>query len=349
MRIKLHYLWLPAAWILLFSSCHWRRDDAGNPPVKFHPGHYVAAGPSYDLPGIRYLDDPAVRGVNKRYYWRLLEPERGVYDFSSIEEDLRYLAAHEKQLVVFLVDRSFWIKGAMPDYLSGYEIDYGEGGFCPVRWDPVVVDRFLALGKALGERFDADPNFEGIAIQETSLDLAEEDYEKFNYTTDGYRDALITLLTGLKHDLPRSHVFWYQNFFDNEEGNHIEQIAEAIKDSGIFMGGPDILPYNRWYNKKSYPLYDEFKNSITLFCSAQDDSYRHHKNDIRVALEEPVPAEGYLTMEEIFLFARDSLHVRYLFWNYYYEGTEVGERSYEDAIRVIRKYPIFNDSTGPFL
>jgi hypothetical protein len=64
-----------------------------------------------------------------------------------------------------------------------------------------------------------------------------------------------------------------------EEGNHIEQVARAIQDSGVFMGGPDILPYNRYYHIKSYPLYEEFKNNITLFCSAQDDSYRHHHND----------------------------------------------------------------------
>jgi hypothetical protein len=46
-------------------------------------------------------------------------------------------------------------------------------------------------------------------------------------------------------------------------------------------------------------------------------------------------------MEEIFLFARDSLHVRYLFWDHEYEGIEQGARTYDDAIEVIRKYPIF--------
>jgi hypothetical protein len=47
-------------------------------------------------------------------------------------------------------------------------------------------------------------------------------------------------------------------------------------------------------------------------------------------------------MENIFLYGRDSMHINYLFWTYYYEGTEKGERSFDDAIEVIQKYPTFN-------
>ena len=309
--------------------------------VKFNPGHYVAVGTSLELSGIKYLDDPAVQGVNKRYFWRTLEPEKGEYDFSSIEEDLNYLAAHHKQLIVFLCDRTFWIKGAMPEYLSEYEVE-ADGGFNPVRWNPVVVERLVALGKALGERFDSHPNFEGVAIQESALDLPEEVFKRFDYSPERYRDALIAIITGMQRYLPDSHVFWYQNFMSGDDGHCLRQIADAMTGSGVIMGGPDVLPYNRAYHMVSYPLYEDYKNSIILFCSAQDDSYRHDKNDIRVSVKEPVYMDGYLTMEDIFLFARDSLHVSYMFWNYYYEGTGRGERSYDDAIRVIRKYPLFN-------
>jgi hypothetical protein len=112
MKINSSSLLLPAA-LFLFLSCHACGAAKSGGKVKFHPGHYVAVGPSFDLAGIRYLDDPAVQGVNKRYYWRLLEPEKGVYDFSSVEEDLNYLAAHDKQLIVFIIDRTFWARGAI--------------------------------------------------------------------------------------------------------------------------------------------------------------------------------------------------------------------------------------------
>ena len=347
MRIILRHVMLFIIVILLFNSSFQDQSKAFAKEVKSHPGHYVAVGPSFELSEIRYLNEPAVQGVNKRYYWRTLEPEKGVYDFSSIEKDLNYLATYDKQLIVFLIDRTFWIKGAMPDYLSEYELNYGEDGFCPVRWHPVVVERFVALGKAIGEKFDAHPNFEGVAIQESSLDMPEEDYKKFDYTAKRYSDALTTILIRLQNNLPNSHVFWYQNFmYNDDDGQHLRQIADAIKDSEVIMGGPDILPYNRWYNKISYPLYQEYKNSITLFCSAQDDSYKHYKNDIRVAIQEPMDEDGYLSMEEIFLFARDSLHARYLFWNYYYGENDKGEWSYDDAIKVIKKYPTFNNAIG---
>ena len=43
-------------------------------------------------------------------------------------------------------------------------------------------------------------------------------------------------------------------------------------------------------------------------------------------------------MEQIFRFARDKLHVKYLFWSYtYHAGT--GAFNYDDAVAVMRKYP----------
>ncbi len=115
-------------------------------------------------------------------------------------------------------------------------------------------------------------------------------------------------------------------------------IRSSIK---IVIGGPDILPHRRWL-RNTYKIYRDYKNELELFCSAQDDSYKHHKNDIRYSEKLPIHEEGYLTMEDIFLYARDSMFVKYLFWNYYYEENESGARSYDDAIKVIRKYPTFS-------
>lgn len=307
---------------------------------QFHPGHYVAISPgeTAELAGIRHLDDPAVQGVNKRYHWRQLEPEKDVYDFSMIEADLEFLASLNKQLVVFLVDSAFWIRGAMPDYMKRYEVQ-NDGGYACARWEPEVVERQIALARALGNQFDEHPNFEGIAIQESSIWMPQSEFSRFNYTPERYRDALIAILEGMQATLPHSRVFWYSNFLPENDG-HLRQVADALVDDGVLMGGPDILPHRRWIRWESYPMYDEYRDRLILFCSAQDDSYRHHVNDIRLDTQEEVPPEGYLTMEEIFLFARDELHVSYLFWTYYY-GVEAGERSYDDAIKVIRKYPDF--------
>ena len=336
-----------AALTLVFNSCSTTKSGVDRNEVKFNPGHYAAIGPLSEVSDIKYLDESAVKGVNKRYFWRTLEPKEGAYDFSSIESDLEYLEGHDKQLVVFIMDKSFSKKSSMPDYLSKYELYSDWGGFSPVRWHPIVIDRFVALGEALGGKFDKHPNFEGIAVQESSLGITEEGYKTFGYTAEKYRDALIAILAGLKAALPKSQVFWYSNFLP-DNNSYLHRVADAIEESGVFMGGPDILPYRRYLSQVSYPMYEKYQDKLTLFCSAQGDSYKHHKNDVSVDQQEPIHEEGFLKMEEIFLFARDSLSVRYIFWDHEYEGIEQGARTYDDAIDVIRKYPKFNESKGPF-
>ena len=39
------------------------------------------------------------------------------------------------------------------------------------------------------------------------------------------------------------------------------------------------------------------------------------------------------------------LHVDYLFWDYIYEDLLPGQRNYDDALAVMRKYPRFGDSS----
>ena len=318
---------------------------AGEDGIKRNPGHYVAVGPGAAMGEIPHLDEPAVRGVNKRYKWKRMEPQEGDYDFAEIEEDLEFLAERDKQLIVFIIDKSFSDYPSLPRYLSEYEVE-ADGSLDPVRWHPVMVARLVALGEALAERFDDHPHFEGVALQESAIDLTDEDRATHGYTPEKYRDALIAILTGIQKSMKRSHVFWYCNFMHGDDG-HLRQVAEAIVPYDVYMGGPDILPHRLGLKNMTYPLYEEFRGRLTLFCSAQVDSYRHHKNDTRVWKVEPVHEDGYLTMEEIFLFGRDSMGVSYVFWNAKYGGEERGERTYDDAIEVIGKYPTFNEADAP--
>jgi hypothetical protein len=333
-----------------FTTCLAQREEAPRsvrPAGRFHPGHYVAVGVGDDMQEIRHLDEPAIRGVSKRYFWRTLEPEQGIYNFSEIENDLAFLEQHGKQLVIFLMDKTFSRKSPLPRYLADrceYHSDYD--GFTPARWQPFFQERLLALGQALGERFDSRPGLEGVAIQESSLAVTDEGRDVFGYTPERYRDALITILTGLQAAFPRSHVFWYQNFLHGNN-DYLRHVADAVGADGVFMGGPDILPHRRYLSRVSYPLYEDYRTKLTLFCSAQTDSYRHHKNDRSVDEVEPVHPDGFLSMKEIFLFARDRLHVRYIFWDHEYGLTEPDARTYDDAIKVIRKNPTFNETKGP--
>ena len=310
--------------------------------MKYHPGHYVAIQASESVEDIRHLDERAVRGVIKRYTWKRLEPEPGEYRFGAIVRDLEFLAARDKQLIAFITDKSFGPYPVLPAYLSDHKLHGEGGGVCAMRWDPFVIDRLTALGRALGEAFDAHPNFEGVAVQESALDIPLDVARENGYTPDKYKTALIDILIGLKGNMPRSQVFWYMNFLpEKQEG--LREIAQAIVPHQIAMGGPDILPHRKYMARVSYPLYKAFKDELPLFCSAQNDSYKHHKNDVNNQTKNRVSihAEGYLSMEDIFLFARDSLCVDYVFWQHKYEKTDPKERDFDDAIEVIRRYPTF--------
>ena len=53
------------------------------------------------------LDRRDIEGAQVIYTWRMLEPEKGVYDFSAIEADLALTHARGKQLFAQIQDRFF--------------------------------------------------------------------------------------------------------------------------------------------------------------------------------------------------------------------------------------------------
>jgi hypothetical protein len=314
-------------------------------PGKYHPGHYVAIEENQAVTDIASLDEPAVQGVNKRYYWADLEPRKDAYDFSGIKTDLDFLRGHHKQLVVFITDKTFQPgKNPLPGYLADDAVP-NLRGFTAKRWDPMVVDRYVALVRALAGQFNADPNFEGVAVQESALMIRPGTLARQGYTPEKYRDALIRLLTEAGRAMDRSQVFWYMNHLEGNEA-YLGDIAAAVVPYRVVMGGPDILPYRKRL-QATYQLYDRFNGQMKLFCSAQDDSYRHDRNDSRNmgnpswTRDLTAPAGGFVPMKEIFAFARDKLHVNYIFWSYKtYQGSP-GAFTYADALAVMKENPSF--------
>jgi hypothetical protein len=229
-------------------------------------------------------------------------------------------------------DKSF--DGALPTpaYLhDGYTLR-GNRGYTAKRWDPVVIDRLGRLVAELGARFDCHPNLEGIAFQETALGLDDSVLHANGYTPEQYRDALERLLRGATQSLPRSRVFWYMNFLPGQQG-YIGEIAERLVGSGVVMGGPDILPDNPALTRRTYPLYQRFSPRMKLFGSMQPDSYRHPRKD--------AAADDFWTMEELFVFARDQLHVDYVFWEYRSRRQPANARDWAEAREVIARHPSF--------
>ena len=65
-----------------------------------------------------FLESQALVGAQLKYRWRKLEPERDVYRFDLIANDLRFLESHGKKLFIQLQEVSFSAEIVnVPEYL----------------------------------------------------------------------------------------------------------------------------------------------------------------------------------------------------------------------------------------
>jgi hypothetical protein len=302
---------------------------------KYHPGHYVALNRSEYQAQFANAIKPGVVGVQRRYYWKELEPSFGVYDFSEIEADLAEAARNDVQLVVFLVDKTFNSDKPLPVYAQGsaYMAANRADGYTALRWKSNVVTRFTLLIEALGKRFDSHPAFEGVAIQESAMGLDDSVLDANGYTPEKYRDALIEILLSAASSMPNSRVFWYMNFLQGNQ-SYLADIARVVAPTGVIMGGPDILPDDSDL-KNAYPLYNEFEGKMPLFCSVQPNSYRHIHATSGWSTK-------YWTMQQLFNFGRDKLNLNYIFWSNVTNPAPSGSYSIDNAYPVIANNPAFN-------
>ncbi|MEX1267256.1 MAG: hypothetical protein WEA08_10050, partial [Woeseia sp.] len=109
-----------------------------------------------------------------------------------------------------------------------------------------------------------------------------------------------------RKSFPQSQVFWYMNFLPRNQ-DYIADIANVAANLDVAMGGPDVLPDSKPLKELAYPFYDQFRGRMTLFNSMQYHSYAHKR-----AAEW---GSKYWKMNDLFVYARDELHVDYLFWN----------------------------------
>jgi len=305
---------------------------------KYHPGHYVAPNVNSRQGNFAKLLVPGTQGIQKRYRWKDLEPVRDQYELGNIEADLANLSTLNGNLIALIEDKSFDGKKPAPEYMNDYILQNRNGGYTIKRWDPYVVERFNKLLVAIADRFDCTANFEGLAIQESALSLEDAVLAEHNYSAAAYRDSLIDVLTTARDNLPHSQVFWYMNFLTKKQ-SYLNEVADAIAGDGMVMGGPDILPDNRSLRKSTYPLYTAFNGRMKLFNSMQHDSYAHIKTTV------PGDSVQYWTMEQLFEFARDTLHVNYIFWNHKTWRKPADSYDWSDAVPVIEANADFNRQT----
>jgi len=170
---------------------------ADGPPLKkWAPGHYfeVKDGGDGQKALKRALDTPKSAGALIRVQWRQIETRPGVFDMSIIADSLALARAAGKKLGIALEDKGFNVEDedearCVPDdmltdarYSGGQEVTSQHSGqfACnPKRAVPAVGERWAALLKAVGQRFDADPTLVMVQNTESALNssgLSQPDY-----------------------------------------------------------------------------------------------------------------------------------------------------------------------------
>ena len=292
-------------------------------PVKWHPGHYYTIM-SYGKNNSWYLSQvykelkatTALRGMQVRYRWPELEGAEGEYNFSSITKRLSELSAINKRLVIVIETKAFELgEEIIPDYVKTNIYEWGEFIFDNSHtdnlkgknmklWNPLVRDRLSALMRALGQRFNSNPYFEGIGLSETAMGKSLTPLTSVQ--TDGYYANLLSVQQQMRKYFPNTLTFQFTNY----PRPILESFINSLNEMGAGLGGPDVFPDDPALNYPNIPLgvynyYPKYSGILPLTPSVMHANYVNTRPD----------NTGYEpTVSELLSFARDTLKANYIFW-----------------------------------
>lgn len=320
----------------LLTAAGLRLLAAEGSTVKWHPGHYVmfnreVLGIAHDR-GLEQEFDrfvaslPAgVVGLQGGAFWRNLEPQAGIYDFTVIERQLALCQKHGKRFFCTLCERHFNAhQKPVPDYLY-HDPKYGGGvarfhdkksgvsGSVARFWDPAVLERYTRLIAALGQRFDGEPYFEGVEFIETAMvaDPAAPDL-----TPDALLSALRARILAAKKAFPHCVVIQETNWLIGGLGDAAGQkraLAEFIHfccEMGVGIGCPDLQPDAQRDPARprtwSYDYFPQYAGKMPLACDVQKPQYQGCVGRLNL---------GNFTPEGIYQMGLDTLKLNYFFWS----------------------------------
>lgn len=292
-------------------------------PVKWHPGHYYTIM-SYGKNTSWYLSQvyrelkatPALRGMQVRYRWSELESAEGEYNFSAIAKRLSELTAINKRLIIVLETKSFEAgEEIVPDYLKTSTYEGGvfvfdnshkddQQGQNIKLWNPLVRDRLSALIRALGQRFNSNPYFEGIGLSETAIGQSVTPLSSTQI--NDYYANLLSVQQQMRNHFPNTLTFQFTNY----PRPVLESFIDGLNEMGAGLGGPDVFleEPGLLYPKSPqgvYNYYPKYSGILPLTPSVMHANYENTRTD----------KTGYTpTISELLSFARDTLKANYIFW-----------------------------------
>jgi hypothetical protein len=258
---------------------------------------------------LHLLDRPDILGVQALYFWKSIEPQKGQYDFSAIQQDLELVQARGKQLWVQVMDRSFTVQNNpvppylhTPHYNNGSVAESSGCGWVAAQWNEYVRERFQCLLKALSDSFDGC--IYGMNLPETSLCDILPPYE--NYTDQDYFHAELENAKYAASVFRKSYAVQYVNFWNGPPNNTFMADSFAFyAKHGVGIGGPDDLPYKPYQEQNSYPYLWEYHDKVPITVIAVQEPDLAYLN--------PNTSKPF-TKQEFTAFAVNQLGAKIMFW-----------------------------------
>lgn len=293
------------------------QPEAAAGTIKWNPGHYVTfSSDTTDdeidarLDEIRNLP---FKGIVVRAFWRQLEPRKDAYNFRRIDRHLNLAAAEGKRFFLLLTTRNFRTGVVAPDYLRAPLFDGGVYQYKSSKdtlgenitlWDDNVRNRLALLIKALARRYDGNPYFEGIILNETAFGQPVSEVSDENRAA--YYSNLLQIDGVARAAFTRTVVIQFINFPPQRTG----ALVDNMLSKGIGFGGPDVFLADEDHEKYVYPYNDLVQRRIPIGMQVESDSYIHRCAGCAF---DPPP------VKDLYTFARDRLHSNYIFWQYVQE------------------------------
>jgi hypothetical protein len=292
--------------------------------VKWHPGHYVTLNTGSGGTDARWqLDEiakePTIKGAQLYVWWYQLEKSKGVYDFSAIDLYLNKLKtlSTPKRLVVQIRDRRFGgtsKTGIIPNYMLSDPIYKGGVAYQPNvgnvarLWDTAVMDRLIALYRALGTRYNSNPYVEGFITGETAIGFGS-DKSKWpsGFSQTALLNQFVRFARSARTTMPQTNLFMNTNSLGSDAD--MGTLIQALYESDVAAGGPSTIP-------------NRLLSSQRVWTGATGADYRG-LIAIGTGLEEFVfgGKHGDFTPKQIGDWAYNPLRVTHLFW---FRNTWVG-------------------------
>ena len=245
------------------------------------------------------------------------------YLLAEIQSDLDWCWARGLKLMVMIQDKTFVMENPLPQYLAHKAIPNRNGGYTALRWDPLVASRMSRLMNAIASRFKNHSAFEGLGAEETAPSLSSDNWLR----TITRQRSISTPTCSRPSRLRLSHPTCATS------GTSTSCQASRIR--------PSMWCRARWVVRSS-----SVDRTATLSmrlsadgvpgvpegcCRARADIDLFLGNQLRAT-----KADGtYMTMQQVFDFARTKLKVSYAFWTPMGNPWTSPKRRFADACVVI--------------